>query len=64
MEFLTERDVVMVEGGGALRRSSQRAHDAGKQWFDDLVAQYEVGTRGSHAAGVSDVAPRVFGAME
>jgi hypothetical protein len=55
---------MLIDWGLDLGRSAEGTHDTGKQRFDDLVAQDEVGAHGSHAGRVGLIAARPLDAAD
>ena len=64
MEFLAERDVMLIQGIVDFGWATARTHDAGQQRLDDLLAQEEVGTEGPHSGRIDGVATRPLDPME
>src|SRR5437016_13372926 len=55
IEFLAQRDVMLIQGVTDFGWATAWTHDAGQQRLDDLLAQKEVGTQGPHSGRI-DVA--------
>jgi hypothetical protein len=54
--LLAEPDVVLIDRGLVVWRSAKGTHDTGKQRFDNLVAQDELGAHGPDAGWIGFVA--------
>src|SRR5262249_25618742 len=64
VEFLAEPDVVLIVRALVLWRSTEGTHNPGKQRFDDLLAQDEVGTHGPDAGRIGLVTTRLLDAVD
>src|SRR5437588_5299162 len=56
IEFLAQRDVMLIQGVADFGWATAWTHDAGQQRLDDLLTQKEVGTQGPHSRRIDGVA--------